>query len=61
MKTQIIQVPYDSGYKDLRQGRGPTHFIEKNLDGILKADGHQVWTTRIDAKSTFTTEIGRLI
>jgi arginase len=58
MKIQIVQVPYDSGYKDLRQGRGPTHFIEKNLIGLLEGDGHQVRATRIDAKSKFTTEIG---
>ncbi len=58
MKIQIIQVPYDSGHRDLRQGRGPTHFIEKNLIGILKGDGYQVRATRIDAKLPFTTEIG---
>jgi arginase len=58
MKIHIIQVPYDSGYRDLRQGCGPTRFIDQNLAGILKADGHQVRTTRIDAKASFTTEIG---
>ncbi len=58
MKIQIIQVPYDSGYRDLRQGCGPTYFIDQNLDGMLEADGHQVRTTRIDAKAEFTTEIG---
>ena len=58
MKIQIIQVPYDSGYRDLRQGCGPAHFIDQNLDGMLEADGHQVRTTRIDAKAEFTTEIG---
>jgi arginase len=58
MKIQIIQVPYDSGYRDLRQGCGPARFIDHNLAGILEADGHQVRTTRIDAKAEFTTEIG---
>jgi hypothetical protein len=58
MKIQIIQVPYDCGYKDLRQGCGPAHFIQHNLDRVLEADGHQVKTTRIDAKSPFTTKIG---
>lgn len=58
MKIQIIQVPYDSGYRDLRQGCGPAHFIDQNLDGMLEADGHRVRTTRIEAKAEFTTEIG---
>jgi arginase len=58
MKIQIIQVPYDSGYRDLRQGCGPAHFIDQNLAGVLEADGHQILTSRIDAKSKFTTEIG---
>jgi arginase len=36
MRTQIIQVPYDSGYKDYRMGRGPGHTVrhlkaEKNF------------------------------
>ena len=58
MKIQIIQVPYDSGHRNLRQGSGPAHFINQNLVGMLEADGHQVRTTCIDAKSEFTVEIG---
>lgn len=29
MRTQIIQVPYDSGYKDYRMGRGPRHIVHR--------------------------------
>jgi hypothetical protein len=29
MRTQIIQVPYDSGYKDYRMGRGPRHIVRR--------------------------------
>jgi len=58
MKIQIIKVPYDCGYKELRQGRGPAHFILHKLDRVLEADGHQVKITRIEEKSPFTTEIG---
>jgi len=58
MKIQIIKVPYDCGYKELRQGRGPAHFIQHKLDRVLEADGHQVKITRIDSKSPFRTEIG---
>lgn len=36
MQMQIINVPYDSGYKDFRMGRGPSHIVhqlkaEKNI------------------------------
>ena len=58
MKVQIIQVPHDCGYQDLRQGRGPAHFIQHDLDKVLETDGHKVKITRIDAKSPFKTEIG---
>ena len=58
MKIQIIKVPYDCGYKELWQGRGPAHFIQHKLDRVLEADGHQVKITRIDSKSPFRTEIG---
>ncbi len=34
MKTQIVQVPYDSGYKDYRMGQGP-----KNILRHLKGEG----------------------
>ena len=58
MKIQIIQVPYDCGYKERRQGLGPGHFINNNLVQLLEADGHQVKTTCIEAESEFTLEIG---
>ena len=58
MKIQIIQVPYDCGYKKRRQGLGPGHFINNNLVQLLEADGHQVKTTCIEAESEFTLEIG---
>ena len=58
MKIQIVQVPYDSGYKDLRQGCGPNHFINQGLGKLLESDGHQVKIRCIDVKSQFTAEIG---
>jgi len=46
MRTQIIQVPYDSGYKNWRMGRGPGHIVrhlraEKNypVDEVEVQDG----------------------
>ena len=58
MKIRIIKVPYDCGYKDIRQGTGPDHFIHNKLDQLLETDGHQINISRIDAKSTFTIEVG---
>ncbi len=58
MKIRIVLVPYDSGHKDLRQGRGPAHFIDRHLDQALEKDGHQVTVACIEAESAFPTEIG---
>ena len=58
MKIKIIQVPYDCGYKDRRQGLGPAHFCRQNLEKMLEADGHDVAVTQIDAESAFTLEVG---
>jgi arginase len=58
MRIKIIQVPYDCGHKNQRQGRGPSHFIQNKIDQILEADGHQVNKTYIEAKSAFTMEVG---
>lgn len=58
MNIQIIQVPYDSGHKNLRTGRGPGHFLEHNVDQNLREDGHRVQSYHIETDNSFTTEIG---
>jgi arginase len=58
MNIQIIQVPYDSGHKSLRTGRGPDHFLQHKVDQILRDSGHQVGSYRIETNASFTTEIG---
>ncbi len=58
MNITIIQVPYDCGYKDTRQGLAPDYFLKHNLVELLEEDGHQVQVTRVDAKSEFTLEVG---
>jgi arginase len=58
MKINIIQVPYDCGYKERRQGMGPGHFMRNNIVPLLEADGHRVKNTTIEAESEFTLEIG---
>lgn len=58
MNIQLIQVPYDSGHKGKRMGRGPDHFLQHQLDEILRHHGHEVSLDRIESKASFTTEIG---
>ena len=58
MNIQIIQIPYDSGHKGIRTGRGPEHFIQNRVDQILRDAGHQIGSYRIESRDAFTTEIG---
>jgi len=58
MKIQIIQVPYDCGYKDTRQGLAPDYFIKHGLVEKFANAGHQAAVSRIDAQSEFTMEVG---
>jgi arginase len=58
MNIRIIQVPYDCGYKDIRQGLAPEYFLSNNLVQLREADGHRVEVCRIEAKSEFTLEVG---
>jgi arginase len=58
MHIQLIQVPYDSGHHNRRTGRGPGHFLRHGLDEILRDGGHRVGSEQIEAKSSFTTEVG---
>jgi len=58
MNIQIIQIPYDSGHKGIRTGRGPERLLQHGVDQILRDFGHQVGSYRIESKASFTTEIG---
>src|SRR5215216_1620956 len=58
MDIQLIQVPYDSGHKDRRTGRGPGYFLQHGLEETLRTQGHSVSSNLIGAKTSFTTEVG---
>lgn len=58
MSIQIIQVPYDSGHKEIRTGRGPGHFLEHGMAQSLRDSGHQVHSSRIESQASLTAEIG---
>lgn len=52
MPTQIIQVPYDSGYKDYRMGRGPERIVRQ-----LKAEMN-VPVVEVEVHDRFALEVG---
>src|SRR6187551_1045646 len=54
----LIQVPYDSGHRNARMGRGPLHFHEHGAVDRLRAAGHEVAESLIEVPSPFPTEIG---
>jgi len=54
----LIQVPYDSGHRNARMGRGPLHFHEHGAADRLRAAGHEVAESLIEVPSPFPTEIG---
>jgi len=42
MSIQLIQVPYDSGHRGIRLGKGPLQFVDQGMAGILRRQGHLV-------------------
>ncbi|MDQ6831039.1 MAG: arginase family protein [Gemmatimonadota bacterium] len=57
MELQIIQVPYDSGHRSLRMGRGPAHLLDDGLRFALTQRGHHLAEETIEAPSDFRAEI----
>ena len=51
VQTQIIHVPYDSGYKDFRMGRGPREILRH-----LKAEGFPV--DEVEVQDRVALEVG---
>jgi arginase len=58
MTIHTILVPYDSGHRGERMGRGPLHFREHGLFDRLRASGHDVAESVVDVPASFPTEIG---
>jgi arginase len=48
-KIAILHVPYDSGHRDYRMGRGPEALISGGLLDRLDAAGHRIATEKLDA------------
>lgn len=58
MSIHLIRVPYDSGHRGLRMGRGPIYFGEHGAAERLRALGHDVVESDIDVPAPFPTEVG---
>ena len=58
MRIHTILVPYDSGHRAARMGRGPLHFSKHGASDRLRSGGHDVIESVVDVTTTFPTEIG---
>jgi len=58
MEIQLIQVPYDSGFKNVRMGLGPAHFIENGVVTMFQNSGHGVNVGSVHSRIPFASEIG---
>lgn len=55
--VQLFQVPYDSGHRGTRMGRGPEHFVDRGAVTRLHLAGHKVRRAVIDPTSSWRAEI----
>jgi arginase len=58
MPVDLIQVPYDSGQRGVRMGRGPLHFVEQGAAERLRAGGRDVREVVVEARPDFRAEVG---
>jgi arginase len=57
MDVQALIVPYDSGHRGERMGRGPLHFEQRGLSSVLVSAGHHLFTETIASALPFPSEI----
>jgi len=55
MPIQIIQVPYDSGHKNLRMGNGPAHIVNR---GLKKRSASEIHIDEVTVEDHFPLEVG---
>ena len=58
MKIRLIEVPYDSGSRNLRMGQGPFCFVENGVVNDLCNKGIEVQEVVIECQKTFLRESG---
>jgi arginase len=57
MNVHVLAVPYDSGHRKVRLGRGPGHLLRSGLAEELRARGQKVEVEWIEAEAPFPAEI----
>jgi arginase len=57
MVINLYQVPYDTGRRSWRMGRGPEYFIRNGLEAYLRARGHLIEFDAVDTVDPFPAEI----
>jgi arginase len=57
-KVRLVQVPYDSGHRGERMGRGPEYLVRNGVCRAVEADGSQAVAETIEAPNGFLTENG---
>lgn len=57
MRIDVIPVPYDSGHRGVRMGRGPDHLLQQGLEARLRGRGHEVFVTTVESQRRFPTEV----
>ena len=58
MRLAVFQVPYDSGHRGERAGKGPLHLVDRGLIEQLQRKGHDVELVPIHLPEGFSTEVG---
>lgn len=58
MNIQIIQVPYDSGHRDTRNGLGPSHFVNQGIAQTISELGHRVETEQLEIEADPMNAVG---
>jgi len=48
MRIQILAVPFDTGRRDIRMGRGPARLLEGGFEAVWARHGHDVTTEWIE-------------
>jgi arginase len=56
-KVQLLLIPYDSGHRSLRMGRGPEHFLTNGLKEVLQSEGHEVSVETLESQTEFRAEV----
>jgi arginase len=58
MSLQVLSVPYDSGHRGERMGRGPLHLLERGVLDVLRQVDPGIGLVPVASDAAFPTEIG---